>query len=308
MSAFRLNPCGDVLTDQQLASAIEAYPHSITINDVSREAFRQLNEQLSAQPLTCPLCQRQITQIDPSQLPNQKYPTTYGTLAHMRITSLSFDLHAEVDSAARISTIVNFTEILLPNIINQGQSSQDGGRTYRHLADLSNDFNALISSQGSIMGRIIYMLPVSMKAAVFIRGMEKNRDEKNPAISWLMTDNRGQTIGIVGLSKIKNEEFQLQGEWQSKKLYNVGVFLHSKFQRRGIVSALAGLLFNQIGRLQLDIDALWVMTRPDNNGVNYIAHKLNFTFLKRFDLQHPSFFPCCSQSTTTLNLYVKPLT
>lgn len=307
MSAILFQPCGDVFNQAQFGAAIGDYPHTISINEAGLQALRQLNQQLQTQSLACPLCKRKVEYIDTKHLPNQKYPLSCTTIRHLKINTMSIDLHIDPTSATKTRHVVNFTRIDLQNIVNEGRDSIDGGRTFRHLANLSNDYNALLSSQGSIMGRILYWMPTSWKAGAYIRVMEKDREEQKPSISWLLTDAHGQTIGIFGLSKIKNEDFALKGEHEHLKLYNVGVFLHSNFQRRGVVTALTNQLFEQIAQLQLDIDALWVMTLPTNTGVNYIANKLNFTFLKRYDFRHPSFFPCCSESTTTLNLYVKPL-
>lgn len=139
---------------------------------------------------------------------------------------------------------------------------------------------------------------------MLIKGLEKLRNENRPIIQWILSDENNHTIGTCSLSKIKNEEFELDGEIKNFKLYNIGVFLHSDYQRRGVVAAITTQLFDRICRLKLDMDALWIMTRPDNVGVNHIARKLHFSFIKQMDIKRTGFlswfFP-----TAKLNLYVK---
>lgn len=80
--------------------------------------------------------------------------------------------------------------------------------------------------------------------------------------------------------------------------------MHSDYQRRGVVAAIANQLFARLCTLKVDMDALWIMTRPDNVEVNHIARKLHFSFIKQMDIKRTGLlswlFP-----TATFNLYIK---
>ena len=203
--------------------------------------------------------------------------------------------------------ILHFKQVELNNIINQGKNSNDNRETYERLTELANDFNMLVSAFGSVVGRILYWLPTSWKATVYIKELEKAIEKKLPFLEWILVDQNMHTVGSVGLRSIEKEKYDLDDELNSLKLYNIGVILHSNFQRRGIITQLTNKLFDQLCDLNLDIDGLFIATRPDNVGVNTIAKKLNFTFVKEMDVEFDGLLPCCSSNYLSSNIYVKKL-
>ena len=52
------------------------------------------------------------------------------------------------------------------------------------------------------------------------------------------------------------------------------------------------------------MDGIWISTRPDNAGVNHIANKLNFTFIKTMSVKHENLIPFFSIYIPA-NLYMK---
>lgn len=305
MSAITLAPCSHRLFADESIKIFEAGAHTIVINETAQDAFAQINEQLKIAPAKCPLCTLNVERIDPSPEGKRRFPLSESIFSRIQISPLNVDLNAMENTAAKIHHVIHFTRVEIANIINQGQSSSDGGSTYRRLVELANDFNGLVSTCGSVVGRILYWLPTSWKASVFIRAMEEAREKGLASSSWVLSGRDGQTIGLFSLNEIQNEKFELEGELKTFKLFNVGVLLHSNFQRRGIVTELTNHLFDQFCRLNLDIDGLWIATRPDNAGVNHIANKLQFTFIKTMNVRHEHLIPCCSSTYIPMNLYVR---
>jgi len=207
----------------------------------------------------------------------------------------------------KTGNIIRFKKVELSNIVNQGKNSNDDIETYRRLAELADDFNMLVSAFGPVFGRILYWLPVSWKASAYIDGLNKSNKENRKHIEWLLIDKDDKTIGELSLSQIEKEKFDLSDELNSLKLYNIGVILHSDFQRKGIVTELSNSLFSQLHNLDLDldIDGLFIATRPDNIGVNTIAKKLDFTFIKEMDVKRDGLIPCFSYNYMPTNIYVK---
>jgi len=202
---------------------------------------------------------------------------------------------------------IHFKKVELSNIVDQGKNSNDNMESYRRLAELADDFNMLVSAFGPLIGRILYWLPVSWKASAYIEGLDKANKENRKHIEWLLIDKDDKTIGELSLSQIEKERFDLSDELNDLKLYNVGVILHSDFQRKGIVTELSNSLFGQLHNLDLDIDGLFIATRPDNVGVNVIAKKLDFTFIKEMDVKRDGLIPCFSYNYIPTNIYVKIL-
>lgn len=150
MSTITLHPCGDIVENDQIASILDRHPYAITINTTAKHALTQLEEQLSKQPLICPLCNRRVVIIHPDSIHNMKYPLTASTIRHLKISAMHVELHNQGNREAKATHTINFTQIELSNIVLQGGVSNDGGRTYRAFAALSNDFNGLISEFGSV--------------------------------------------------------------------------------------------------------------------------------------------------------------
>lgn len=304
MSTITFQPCGDRVESNQIALMLDRHPYTIKINTTAQHALSQLEEQLLHKPLTCPLCNRHVVQIIHDSIQHAKYPLTASTIRYLKISPMHVELHDKGNPEAKAPHTIHFRQIELANIVQQGLTSSDEGRTYRALATLSVDFNGLISEFGAVLGRILYWLPVSWKAAMFIKGMEKIRNENRPSIQWTLSDEHNQTIGLCSLTKVHNEDFELDSEIKNLKLYNIGVFLHSDYQRRGVVAAIANQLFARLCTLKVDMDALWIMTRPDNAGVNHIARKLHFSFIKQTDIKRTGLFSWLFP-TATFNLYIK---
>lgn len=305
MSALTLSPCGHTPTVDQFFTSIGYNSFTVSINESAQNAFAQLNEQL--RDAKCPLCKRNIERIVPGSAGSQKFPLNDSIFSRISISPLNMELRAVENTAAKVNSVIHFNRIELSNIVNQGLNSNDNGRTYRRLAELANDFNCLVSAFGSVLGRIVYWLPTFWKASAYIKVAEEARQKGRLSASWILSDGNGETVGLLGLSEIEKEKFELDEELNRLKLYNVGVLLHSNFQRRGVVTEITNHLFEKFRRLNLDIDGLWITTRPDNEGVNHIARKLDFSFIKTMQVSHEGLIPCFSSTYIPLNLYVKRL-
>ena len=204
-------------------------------------------------------------------------------------------------------TTIRFKRLELANITNEGQNSDDNEESYHRLAELANDFKMLVSAFGSVLGRVLYWLPVSWKAGAYIKELTKAIYEKRPQVGWILVDENEQTIGLLSLCLIEKEKYNLDTDLNFLKLYNIGLMLHSDFQRKGIATELSNKLFNQLGDLNFDVDGLFIATLPNNIGVNVIAKKLNFTFVKEIDVEFDGMIPCFSSYYLPNNIYIKKL-
>lgn len=207
---------------------------------------------------------------------------------------------------------MRFGRVDLENIEDGGSHSVDQGRTYRALADLANDHQALIHSYGWLLGRILYYLPTRWKAKIYTDAIKKAQQKDRLCLNWVLAldggwGQWGPTVGMINLEEIDNAKFQLTGDLANKRLLNFGAMLHSNFQRRGIITQLNDRLFKQLAAANTDIDGLWIATRPNNKVVNHIAQKLGFTFVKQMDVPHEDFLPIWGTVNIRQNLYVKLL-
>lgn len=305
MPSVILSPCNHNVIEEQCVKAFETQPFTIEVGGVANDAFSQINEQLKDVEIKCPLCERHVERINPSPISNKRFPLSYSLFSRINISPLDVELHEKDNPAAKIKNVIHFTRVEIANIMNQGRHSNDEGMTYGRMAELSKDFNMFVSSLGSIIGRILYWLPTSWKASVFIKDLEKAREKGLLGSSWILSDMNKQTIGLFSFREIEKEKFDLDGELKTLKLYNITVLLHSNFQQRGVVTELTKKLFDQLGGMNLDIDGLWIITRPDNVGVNHIANKLHFSFIKEMRVKYERLIPCFASTYVPFNLYVK---
>ena len=214
-------------------------------------------------------------------LRTQRIKTTTELLSKFYITRIPITLKKEVDipeGPHRQVDCISFAPILLKNVECNGDEN-DGGETYRRLTELANDKKMLVSSVGPYLGNILYYaFPTWLKAKVYTDGMKKAIAEGMPMGDWMMTNNDGETVGTLGLTKIDNEKYTLDGKWDGKNLYNVGVLLHSKFQRRGLMTQISRALMKRIASADIDIDGFFIYTRTDNVGVNKLARSIGFEY------------------------------
>lgn len=308
MSCVTFFPCKDSIDHDQCINAIKEKAFIITFDERTQDVFQQINDQIGDIPVTCPLCERTVTRIGPSQEGITHFPLSTHIFSMVQISPFRVNLHEKNNTAAKIEEVIHFKRLELVNIENQGRNCVDGGETYQRLAEMANDFQMLTSAFGPMFGRILYwVVPTSWKANAY-ENVLKEADRKNRAWGqWILVSENKQTIGIVCLDQIDKKKFELDydDELGSLKLYNMGVLLHSNFQRRGIVTELSNHIFTQLRHLNLDIDAFFINTRPDNVGVNAIAEKMNFTFIKEMDVKTEGLIPCCSSSYMPTNIYVK---
>jgi RimJ/RimL family protein N-acetyltransferase len=296
-----LDPCQHKLDATQCISIFDNGDLTITIDEVTQNVFTQINKQLGIKHI-CPLCRTRVKKIVPE---NKRFPLSDSIFSRVKVSPLNVKLHEAGKTAAKVENVIHFRKVELANITNKGRDSIDDGETYQRLAELADDFNGLVSAFGGFLGRILFWTPVSWKAGVFIREMKKATEKRLNHCTWVLSDKDEKTIGSFSLSEIEKEKFDLSGELESLKLYNVGVLLHSSFQRKGVVTELTNHLYDQICRLNFDIDGLWIATRPDNVGVNHIANKLNFTMIKKMDVEQEDLIPFFSSTYIPFNLYFK---
>lgn len=208
-------------------------------------------------------------------------------------------------------SVIRFIPVLLNNIEKHGKNSNDNCETYRRLSDLSNDFTMLTTAYGPIFGRIIYWCPVYLKASSYIKNMKKKIEKNMTQMEWILVDQNDLTVGLFGLSQLdleQKEKYALNNDLRPLKLYNVGIMLHTDYQRKGICSELLKCLPNQITNMNnLDIEGLFVVTRTDNIGMNTVAKNVDYPFLKKMDAAAKGVVPCISK-TMSVNIYVKLLT
>lgn len=307
MSTITLSPCGHSLSPEQTMKTLGEKTRVIRIDEIAQPAFAQINEQLQKFPLNCPLCSRRVEKIDPNKVENLRFPMSISIVEQLQISPLNVNLHSVGNREAKSLQRIHFKRIELNNIINKGQHSNDNGTTYQHCVDLANDFNGLVSSFGNVYGRMLYWLPTSWKASAFISGMHTANEKQLTSLSWVLSNDEGRCIGLFSLSQIPNEKFELDDDLRKLKLYNVGAFLHSNYQRRGVITEITNRIYDRFFQLNLDIDGLWIMTRVENEGVNHIAKKLNFTFIKTMNVKHEGLIPCFSDAFIPMNLYIKRL-
>ena len=197
---------------------------------------------------------------------------------------------------------ISFKQVKLSNIIDQGKKSDDMKDTYRRLADLSNDFKMLMTAFGPFFGRILFCLPVSWKANMYIKQLSKDIERNLHYAEWIMIDQNDRTLGILNLKNIDRNKLEMYDD-DDLKLYNIGLMLHTDFQRKGFATELSNQLFNQLPHL--DIDGLIIVTRQDNAGANKLASKLNFVFVKKMDVKVDNMIPCFSHNYLPSNIYIK---
>jgi RimJ/RimL family protein N-acetyltransferase len=219
--------------------------------------------------------------------------------------SLKVNLSNKDNWLTKVEHTLKFTQIKLENIENKGNDSSDNGETYRRMAELSNDFNMLMTSFGPVFGRLLYWLPTWWKAKFYITELKKHNEKNLKHIGWVIADDNGQTCGLLSLTEVNKEMYKLDANLQLMKLYNIGLMLHSDYQRRGVATELSQKLLNHVNQLNFDIDALFIATRPDNVGVNTIANKLNFTFVGEMDAKFDGLIPCFSSSYLPSNVYIR---
>lgn len=304
MSTPVVTTCGHGLSAADCASLLSKNPLSIRVDNSVRDAFVQLNEQLNVFRVACPVCTTRLTGIAPRPGSSGAFPLTDETFARLSIPPLAVDLKANKRQAAETTSIL-FQRIELQNIVDGGKSAQDDGRSYRALAELANDCSGLVSMLGPVVGRLLYWLPTEWKAKVFIGDMQRAQEKGLAGCTWLMRDVSGATIGMINLDELEAHKFAMGERLDLLNLYNVGVLLHSNYQRRGVVTAVTSHLYEALGALRLNMDGLWIRTRPDNEGVNHIAKKLGFEFLKTMSVAEEALLPCCSTTSIPQNLYYK---
>lgn len=252
-------------------------------------------------------CGVKLTDDSPSRI-----KTTTELLSKFCIARIPVTLKNESPSRGRGADAswqvdcISFAPILSKNVECNGDED-DGGETYRRLTELANDKKMLVSSVGPYLGNILYYaFPTWLKAKVYADGMRKAIAEGMPMGDWMMTNNNGETVGTLGLTKINNAKFGLGdegSEWKGKNLYNVSVLLHSNFQRRGLMTQLSRELMKRIASANIDIDGLFIYTRTDNVGVNKLARHIGFTFVKEMNVPIEGILSYLSSSITS-NIYV----
>jgi len=212
------------------------------------------------------------------------------------------------DKIEKVEHTIRFTRIEMANIVDKGANSNDDGETYKRLAELANDFGLLVSAFGPVFGRLLYWLPVSWKAKVYINEHKKNTEKDLKYIAWIIADENGQTVGSLSLDQVDKDKYVLNDELQSMNLYNIGLILSSDYQRRGLATELSKHLLSQLPALQIDMDALFIATLPNNAGVNTLAKRLGFTFVAETDAKFDGLIPCFSSSHMPANIYIKRVT
>lgn len=306
MSAIQAYPCKHSLGGAQCVQAFASSDLVVRLDAEARDVFAQLNAQLTDVAVSCPLCERRIEAIEPVKDGTGLFPVSTALMAKVRVTPITVELKAAADRVEKVRTVINFRRVTLRNIQHGGRDAIDGGVTYGRLAELADDFNGLTSAFGWFVGRLLYWLPVSWKAKVYIDAINKAQEKGLADCNWVLSDQHGRTIGMMGLTEIDKGRFDLDEPEASQRLFNVGVLLHSDFQRRGVVTEVTNHLYDRLVRLRGDIDGLWIATRPDNAGVNHIANKLHFNFIKEMAVEEKSLLPCVP-TYMPQNLYVKPL-
>ena len=231
----------------------------LNMNSTSK-ALHQINDQIGNLDLKCPFpsCGVRIISMYTSKLKNKKLSITDDILSIIIVPSISLD-------QIGINTSLHFKQIILKNIQNKGKNSDDSCDTYMRLSEIANDYPSLINAFGNTIGYLLYYTPTSWKAGVYIREMEKCKENNLPFISYVLVNDKEETVGTISIHKIDQEDYNLNDEYSSLNLYNIGVMLHSKFQREGIVSEISfSHLMYRIKNLSLDIDGFFIATKPSN--------------------------------------------
>lgn len=312
---FTLYPCGDTIDiDESNIELIKKWDDVFDTNffiylNQGSSAFSQINELLGIYKTKCPYCNERIIFIGNCRMRSKKFVIGNSILDILYCKDISIDMNTPSENIN-----ISFKRIHKSNILNEGTTSNDSSDTFRRMSEIANDCDTLISVFGSILGRLVYRVPIGWKASVYIREIDNHARKKLPFASWLMMNSENDdTIGIISLSKVDADKFQLEGEkygtlsLDTLNLYTVGILLHSKYQRRGITSELYKQLFEYLQILNFDIDGLWIATRPNNIAVNHLANRLGFTFLKSMQIKANGLIPCFTSTYTTHNIYIKLL-
>lgn len=261
--------------------------HPISVNTLLRQTIipavssettpieTQLESQLATSAVHCHQCHARVHKISLNNFP---FPVI---AIHSRLNALCF------------------RQISLNNIENGGNNSFDDGDTYRRMALVANDFFNLTHMFGPYLGRILYWLPTSIKAGIYIDHMKKT-----PGWWWLILSPANETVGILSLSKIDPDKFALDDSLRTKNFYGIGLALRTPYQGKGVLTHIINTIFDQIPKLHLPIDGYWISTLPENLIVNNLAERFAFTYLKTHTVPLVP-LPFGFTYSLNLNLYYK---
>lgn len=174
--------------------------------------------------------------------------------------------------------------IFLSNIEKGGRHSADHGFTYQRLAEIANDRHMLTHSMGNILGNIVYALPTRIKAGTYVKHAQECAEK---GLIWksflIICGDTGDTVGVISLTEIEKELYNLPAEYANMRLMNVGVMIRTPYQNRGVVSTINREIFEKPEILETfgvhSVDGLFVATRPDNASVKHIASKMGFELI-----------------------------
>ncbi|MCP5507134.1 MAG: GNAT family N-acetyltransferase [Chlamydiales bacterium] len=279
-SAIHVTPCEHEIEFEQLPNFLENNELEIRVDEEATSVFEQINKSVMERNILCPVCSMKISKIDSE---SATFPLSKQTFPFFVLAPIKVSMHERNNKDAVKITTLTLHEVKMANIVNEGTTSDDDGETYRRLSEVANDTITLISIFGPVAGRLLSLFPTSWKARVYRMDIEVSERKKLNHFNWVMVNEEGHTVGTFSLSEIDKKRFSLEESFQSLKLYNVGVCLHSNFHRRGIVSGVAREIFKRISSLKIDIDGFWISTSPENVGVIRLAEKLEFEFIKAWD-------------------------
>lgn len=212
--------------------------------------------------------------------------------------------------------IIKFKQILLDNIIDNGNSSNDNKDTYNRLAEIANDSGILINTFGTIFGRIIYLFPTSWKASIYIDEMQTNKNH----IGMLLihsTNYGDHTIGVMSTHLVDKLKYHLLKNIQSKfpeienvDFYNIGLQIRTQYQNHGIASYLFDNLYifkTLLNKIDNNKKALFIATKPDNDRVIHLTDKFEFIYLSTTVVKRFSYLGDNIRVNITYNTYYKLL-
>lgn len=212
--------------------------------------------------------------------------------------------------------IIRFKQIMLDNIINDGNESNDDKDTYNRLAEIANDSGILTNTFGTILGKIIYLIPTSWKASMYINEMTTNINH----IGMLLihsTNYGDHTIGVMSTHLVDKLKYHLSENIQSKfpeienvDFYNIGLQIRSQYQNHKIASYLFDNLYlfkTILDKIDNNKKALFIATKPDNNRVIYLVNKFEFIYLSTTVVKRFSYLGDNIRANITYNTYYKLL-